>query len=89
MRFGYSWFLFERFLNWFHHHHEHSENIHQQRPVAMIIIGNTLHNAFDGVAIAAAFLVSPSAVLLQLSLLAAREIPHEIGGFWLTTRKRF
>ncbi len=84
-----GFFYLERFLNWFHHHHEHSENIHQQRPVAMIIIGNTLHNALDGVAIAAAFLVSPSAGIITTIAIAAHEIPHEIGDFGLLLARGF
>ena len=79
-------FLAERFLRWFHHHHEHQDT--QSDPGAsLIIIGDTLHNALDGVAIAAAFLVSvPTGIVTTLAV-AAHEIPQEIGDFGLLLSK--
>lgn len=75
-------FLGERFLRWFHHHHSHEdEKDNADKP--LIIIGDTLHNALDGVAIAAAFLVSPATGLITTIAVAAHEIPQEIGDFGL------
>jgi len=71
-------FLLERFLHWFHHHHEHKGI----KPVSsLVIIGDTLHNALDGVAIAASFLISPSTGVITTIAVAAHEIPQEIGDF--------
>lgn len=75
-------FLLERFLNWFHHHHEHKESGHRAS-VPLIIIGDTLHNALDGVAIATAFLVSFPVGVVTTIAVAAHEIPQEIGDFGL------
>ncbi len=77
-------FYAERFLRWFHHHHE-DEGVDPS--VKLIIAGDTIHNAMDGVAIAAAFLVSvPTGIVTTLAV-AAHEIPQEIGDFGLMLAK--
>lgn len=79
-----TFFFAERFLHWFHHHHQH-ENADPSKN--LIIIGDTVHNALDGVAIAAAFLVSvPTGIVTTLAV-AAHEIPQEIGDFGLLLSK--
>ncbi len=83
-----SFFFFERFLNWFHHHHVHVDSKLDPK-ASMIIVGDTVHNFIDGVAIAAAFLISvPSGVVATLAV-AAHEIPQEIGDFGLLLNKGF
>lgn len=83
-------FILEGALNWFHHHHEHrgeTKKTHVDRTVSLIIIGDTVHNFIDGVAIAAAFLVSvPTGIVTTLAV-AAHEIPQEIGDFGLMLKK--
>lgn len=75
-----SFFLLERYLRFFHHHHEHGGS---RTSSPLIIIGDTLHNAIDGVAIGAAFLISPSTGIVAAIAVAAHEIPQEIGDFGL------
>jgi zinc and cadmium transporter len=71
-------FLAERFIRWFHHHHQHNQS---DPAVPLLIIGDTVHNILDGVAIAAAFLVSiPTGIITTLAV-AAHEIPQEVGEF--------
>jgi zinc and cadmium transporter len=80
-------FIAERFLRWFHHHHE-DEGSHQHDPsVSLIVAGDTIHNALDGVAIAAAFLVSVPTGIVTTIAVAAHEIPQEIGDFGLLIAK--
>ncbi len=79
-------FLLERFLRWFHHHHEHED--HKTDPnAALVIIGDTLHNFIDGVAIAAGFLTSIEVGIVVTIAVAAHEIPQEIGDFGLLLSK--
>lgn len=79
-----AFFFAERFLHWFHHHHQH-ENADPSK--TLIVVGDTLHNILDGVAIAAAFLVSvPTGIVTTLAV-ATHEIPQEIGDFGLLLSK--
>lgn len=75
-------FLAERFLYWFHHHHDADEN---KKAVSktLIIFGDMAHNFMDGIAIGAAFLVSPATGIVTVLVVAAHEIPQEIGDFGL------
>ena len=84
-----GFFLASRFLRWFHHHHhDHSSKGKKSDPTAgLVILGDTLHNVLDGVAIAASFLVSvPTGIVTALAV-AAHEIPQEIGDFGLLLKK--
>jgi len=78
-------FFAERFLRWFHHHHQHKG---QSDPASgLIVVGDTIHNALDGVAIAASFLISvPTGIVTTLAV-AAHEIPQEVGDFGLLLHK--
>lgn len=75
-------FLLERFVHWFHHHHEHGD-VKTKPTVSLIMVGDTVHNFIDGVAMGATFLVSiPLGIITSLAV-AAHEIPQEIGDFGL------
>ncbi len=80
-----TFFVLERMLSWFHHHeHLHHAKTKQSANKAhqwLVIIGDTLHNAIDGVAIGAAFLVDPAAGIGTAIAVAAHEIPQEVGDF--------
>lgn len=75
-------FLLERYIRFFHHHHEHEK----RSSSLLVIIGDTLHNAIDGVAIGAAFAISPAVGIVTSLAVAAHEIPQEIGDFGLLLR---
>lgn len=79
-----GFFLLEHYLHWFHHHHDHDDEMNKKRTkptVALIIVGDTLHNAIDGIAIGAAFIISPATGIVTAIAVAAHEIPQEIGDF--------
>ncbi len=83
--FGFlGFFIFQRVLESLHHHHDEDEkDAHHSSSRLTIIIGNTAHNALDGVAIGAAFLVNVPTGIVTTIAVAAHEIPHEIGDFAL------
>lgn len=80
-----GFFLLERLLGWFHSHsqhdHAHREQADNASKQGLVVIGDTLHNAIDGVAIGAAFLVNPAAGIGTTLAVAAHELPQEIGDF--------
>lgn len=79
-------FVLERGLRWFHHHHSHgAEDGNANR--SLIVIGDLIHNLLDGLAIGAAFLVSPATGIIATFAVAAHEIPQEIGDFALLLSK--
>ncbi len=83
-------FMLERFLRWFHHHHEHEHAQGGKKAdpkVPLIVIGDTVHNFIDGIAIAAGFLVDPTTGIIVTLAVAAHEIPQEIGDFGLLLKK--
>lgn len=72
-----TFFFLERFVLWFHHHDETNT-----KPAAyLILLGDSLHNFFDGLAIAAAFVSNPSLGLITAMAIASHEIPQEIADF--------
>lgn len=80
-----SFFLLERFI---HHHHNHGETGEDRKTVIpLAIIGDTMHNFADGVAIAATFLISIPLGIVTTLAVAAHEIPQEIGDFGLMLNK--
>lgn len=80
-------FFAERFLRWFHHHHNQDPHEHKDSQLNLIITGDIIHNALDGVAIAAAFLISVPTGIVTTIAVAAHEIPQEIGDFGLMLAK--
>ena len=73
-----AFFMLERYLRFFHHHHEHGK---EKANNSLVIIGDTLHNALDGIAIGAAFLIDTPTGVVATMAVALHEIPQEIGDF--------
>lgn len=79
-----GFFILERRLNWFHHHHEHqADSSIKKRIPAMLVIGDTVHNAIDGMAIGVAYLADPTLGVVTAIAVALHEIPQEIADFGL------
>lgn len=80
-------FLLERFIHWFHFHSEHPGK--DVKPtVPLIVLGDSVHNFIDGVAIAATFLVSVPLGIITAIAVGAHEIPQEIGDFAILLHKK-
>ncbi|MBC7764576.1 ZIP family metal transporter [Microbacteriaceae bacterium] len=78
-----AFFVLERTAGWFHHHHEHGahDTIRKNSQNNMLMVGDLFHNAIDGIAIGAAFLVNPITGLITTLAVSTHEIPKELGTF--------
>jgi len=88
-------FVLEKLVLWRHchgdeweahtgHRHErvHDHAAHRDRSAAYLVLaGDTLHNALDGVLIAAAFMTDTNLGIVTALAVAAHEIPQEVGDF--------
>lgn len=81
-----TFFLLERFIHWFHHHHDHKVT-RDKSVVSLVTLGDSLHNFIDGVVIAATFMVSIPLGIVTTLAVAAHEIPQEIGDFGILLHK--
>jgi len=88
-----AFFVLEKFV-WHHHHeshrHSHAGGTPKEKPLGyLVLLGDFVHNFFDGVAIAAAFLTSvPLGVATTLAI-AVHEIPAELGDYGLLLHSGF
>lgn len=86
----FSAYLFEQFSFEIHHHteelypHKHTHahpNDSLKRPALLVILGDTIHNFIDGIAIGAAFMINPGLALITAISTFLHEVPQEIGDF--------
>ncbi len=73
-------FLLERFIHWFHHHQRPHKEV-AKPTVALVVLGDSVHNLIDGMVIAATFIASIPLGIVTTIAVAAHEIPQEIGDF--------
>jgi zinc and cadmium transporter len=74
-------FILERIVHWHHEHHDHAKH---EKPVAyLVLVGDGVHNFFDGVAIAASFMASPSLGVTTTLAIMLHEIPQELSDYTL------
>src|SRR6476659_4490701 len=79
-------FVLEKFVLWRHCHtedcesHQVPDSAHRDKAAGWIVlIGDGVHNGFDGVLIAAAFLTDVRLGILTTIAITAHEIPQELG----------
>jgi len=86
-------FVIEKLVLWWHAHshddeqgelqqpHVHHDHGRDRASGVLVLVGDSIHNALDGVLIAAAFLSDMSLGLVTTFAVAAHEIPHRVGDF--------
>jgi zinc and cadmium transporter len=85
-------FVIEKLVLWWHAHsqdeegapqhaHAHHDHGRDRASGVLVLVGDSIHNALDGVLIAAAFLGDMSLGLVTTFAVAAHEIPHRVGDF--------
>ncbi len=74
-------YLFENYFVELHHHNDCDHKSHIHSSIPLVIIGDSIHNFIDGVAIAATYLISPGLGLITTASTFLHEVPHEIGDF--------
>ncbi|MCX6778878.1 MAG: ZIP family metal transporter [Candidatus Magasanikbacteria bacterium] len=62
-------------------YHCHEENCQVHSSIKLVMIGDTIHNILDGVAIAASFLAGNTIGLFTTLAIIIHEIPQEVGDF--------
>ena len=83
-------FFIEKGFKNFHPHHEEDLNENANTTQGwLFIIGDFFHNFVDGIALGAAFLISPGTGFIAAIALVAHEIPLEVGEFGLQLRSGF
>jgi zinc and cadmium transporter len=73
-------YLLETVFHW-HHQHSSSDTEKPHTLGKMSLIGDSLHNFFDGLGIAVAFAVSPAVGIATTLAFMIHELPQEIGDF--------
>jgi len=76
-----GFFLLQKAALWRHDHSATNGQVSNHPQVAMIIVGDSLHNFVDGILIAAAFLADPKLGWVTALAILVHEIPQEISDF--------
>ena len=63
------------------YYHCHEENCQIHSSIKLVILGDTVHNFLDGVAIAVSFLAGQTVGLFTTIAIIMHEIPQEVGDF--------
>ncbi len=80
-------FILEKLVLWRHCHEDHCEThvpstAHRDRASsALLLVGDGVHNALDGVLIAAAFMTDTNVGIMAGIAVMTHEIPSEVGNF--------
>lgn len=81
-----GFFFMERFVLWYHHH----DCDHCYHPSAyLVLVGDSIHNFIDGVAIAAAFMVDFTLGVSTTFAIFMHEVPQEIADFGVLLHSGF
>lgn len=74
-------YLLERGIHWFQYHRKGHTGTHRDVTIPLVILGDSVHNFIDGIAIAITFMADPALGVVTTLAIVAHEIPQEIGDF--------
>ncbi len=83
------YFILEKILRFRHCHEPDCQQDSYQHVVPLSIIGDSLHNFFDGIVVAASFQVSISLGIATSLAVLLHEIPQEIGDFAIMLHHKY
>lgn len=75
-----SFYLLERGIHWFQNYNKKDYH-HGSVSVPLVILGDSVHNFIDGIAIAITYILNPVLGITTTLAIIAHEIPQEIGDF--------
>lgn len=82
-----AFFLLEKIVHW--HHHRGTHRSHEKPLAYLNVVGDGVHNFFDGVAIAASFMVGQDVGIATSLAVILHEIPQELGDYGLLVYSGF
>lgn len=74
-------YLMERGIHWFQYHRKGHKGTHGDVTIPLVILGDSVHNFIDGMAIAITFMADPTLGIVTTVAIVAHELPQEIGDF--------
>ncbi len=74
-------YLIDRGIHWFQYSQKKKDYHHGSISVPLVILGDSVHNFIDGVAIAITYILNPVLGITTTLAIVAHEIPQEIGDF--------
>jgi len=84
-----AFFLFFLIEKLFHWRHCHKEECHEHTFGYLSLLGDTIHNFIDGLAIAAAFMTDTNLGIVTTFAIMTHELPQEIGDFGVLLKAGF
>lgn len=75
-----SFYLLDRGIHWFQNYQK-KDYSHGSISVPLVVLGDSVHNFIDGVAIAITYIVNPVLGITTTLAVIAHELPQEIGDF--------
>jgi len=74
-------YLMDRAIHWYQVHQKKKEYRHGSISVPLVVLGDSVHNFIDGIAIALTYMANPVLGITTTLAIIAHEIPQEIGDF--------
>jgi len=76
-----SFYLLDRAIHWFQVNQKKKNYSHGSISIPLVILGDSVHNFIDGVAIAITYLINPVLGVSTTLAVIAHEVPQEVGDF--------